>query len=187
MLCFAKLGTLRRICMSPALCGSAKQRQGRHCLPAQPQLISCKLALPLLASSLLASLPCTSRCYISQDMLSPAPNPPLTHFLLPDPSSCALMPPVVCAAPAGPGTLVCLARGEFDRSALMARLAPAYAQLLQQLGALGVPEVQVCVLTKGRACVLNLCVCLRVSMERKRRGANEGRCTRTASWRKPHP
>ncbi|PSC76117.1 5-methyltetrahydropteroyltriglutamate-homoc ysteine s-methyltransferase isoform A [Micractinium conductrix] len=42
----------------------------------------------------------------------------------------------------GPCTLVGLARGEFDRSEMVARLAPAYAQLLRDLAALGVPEVQ---------------------------------------------
>lgn len=44
---------------------------------------------------------------------------------------------------AGPSTLLGLARGSFDRSSLLARLAPAYAQLLRQLAELGVPEVQV--------------------------------------------
>ena len=44
---------------------------------------------------------------------------------------------------AGPNTLLGLARGTFDRSALLARLVPAYVQLLRELAALGVPEVQV--------------------------------------------
>ncbi|EFN57923.1 hypothetical protein CHLNCDRAFT_141995 [Chlorella variabilis] len=43
----------------------------------------------------------------------------------------------------GPSTLLGLARGSFDRSSLLARLAPAYAQLLRQLAELGVPEVQI--------------------------------------------
>lgn len=36
-----------------------------------------------------------------------------------------------------------MARGAFDASQLVARLVPAYVQALQQLKALGVPEVQV--------------------------------------------
>ena len=51
---------------------------------------------------------------------------------------CSTNPPL-----AGPNTLLGLARGTFDRSALLARLVPAYVQLLGELAALGVPEVQV--------------------------------------------
>ncbi len=43
----------------------------------------------------------------------------------------------------GPVSVVALARGEFDRAAMVTRLAPAYADLLAQLAELGVPEVQV--------------------------------------------
>jgi 5-methyltetrahydropteroyltriglutamate--homocysteine methyltransferase len=43
----------------------------------------------------------------------------------------------------GPVTLVALARGEFDHSAMVARLVPAYTEALEALGELGVPEVQV--------------------------------------------
>lgn len=39
--------------------------------------------------------------------------------------------------------MACLARGDFDRAAMVARLAPAYAALLRQLAQRGVPEVQV--------------------------------------------
>lgn len=43
----------------------------------------------------------------------------------------------------GPLTLVSLSRGSFDRSALIARLVPAYVDAIKQLAQLGVPEVQV--------------------------------------------
>lgn len=44
---------------------------------------------------------------------------------------------------AGPNTIVGLSRGTFDRSAMVARLVPAYVAALQALKELGVPEVQV--------------------------------------------
>jgi hypothetical protein len=43
----------------------------------------------------------------------------------------------------GPLSFVHLAKGEFDRSEMIARLIPAYVDFLEQLGKLGVPEVQV--------------------------------------------
>ncbi|KAL4447714.1 hypothetical protein ABPG75_004933 [Micractinium tetrahymenae] len=63
----------------------------------------------------------------------------------------------------GPVTLACLARGDFDRSAMVARLAPAYAALLRQLVQRGVPEVQIhepaLTLTGSEALGVALSVC----------------------------
>ena len=61
-------------------------------------------------------------------------------------STCTTHPTHQCPTslpPAGANTLLGLARGTFDRAALLARLVPAYVQLLRELTALGVPEVQV--------------------------------------------
>lgn len=63
-------------------------------------------------------------------------------------------PRLVPPGTAGPVTLACLARGDFDRSAMVARLAPAYAALLRQLAQRGVPEVQVWALARGGAGLL---------------------------------
>lgn len=60
-------------------------------------------------------------------------TPPLAH----------VAHPTSPTTPAGPNTLLGLARGTFDRPALLARLVPAYVQLLRELVALGVPDVQV--------------------------------------------
>lgn len=44
----------------------------------------------------------------------------------------------------GPLTLVSLAKGDFDRAEMVAALIPAYINLLEELRAVNVPEVQVC-------------------------------------------
>lgn len=52
----------------------------------------------------------------------------------------------------GPVTLVALSRGLFDRDAMVARLVPAYVDVLKKLKELGVPEVQVVMMTHLLPC-----------------------------------
>nr|BAU71146.1 METE; cobalamin-independent methionine synthase [Parachlorella kessleri] len=54
----------------------------------------------------------------------------------------------------GPNTLVGLAKGDFARSEVVARLVPAYRQLLETLKGLGVPEIHEPILTRDDGATL---------------------------------
>lgn len=79
-------------------------------------------------------------CWTAQPLAAGEPLAQVPAPSSPAPPACPALSPLLPLA--GPNTLVGLACGEFDRSTLVARLVPAYAQLLSALGALGVPEVQ---------------------------------------------
>ena len=108
------------------------------------------LCLPCAPCALLPGPPATPRVLLAALAASlptlwpppPAPSPSLPRS------------PILCA---GPNTLVGLARGTFDRAALVARLVPAYAQLLRELAAMGVPEVQASAAQGGALRAHTLC------------------------------